>query len=77
MPEKTSTVEPLTEYAQDQLRRLREHCERFPNDRDSMCVTASGRGTLPPIWAGLEESGHVIVKWSGEGKDAHVKPMPT
>ena len=66
--------EPLTEYAEDQLRRLREHRERFPNE-SGMCVTASGRDTLPAIWRGLEESGHVIVSWSPEGVDATVRPL--
>lgn len=47
MPKKapTKSAEPLTDYAEDQLRRLREHIERFPNDSDGMCVTAQGRGT--------------------------------
>lgn len=70
----TPPADELTDYAKDQLRRLAEHCERFPMDL-GFCATASGSDTVPAIWRGLEESGHVVITWGGEKKlDAYVKP---
>jgi hypothetical protein len=65
-------MDDLTEYAEDQLRRLRDYMDAHPNAR-GLCVTASGP-PLPAIWAGLEESGHVAVKWSDGRIDATVRP---
>ena len=70
---KVAAPEPLTEYAEDQMRRLREFVETHPLDA-GFCATASGPDSLPPIWQGLADSGHVKVQWSGERVEARVKP---
>lgn len=46
-------MDELTDYAKDQLRRLREYLEAHPSG-SGMLVTASGP-PLPAIWVGLEE----------------------
>lgn len=69
---KATAAEPLTDYAEDQMRRLREYVETHPMEV-GLCVTASGP-PLPAIWDGLAESGHVTVTWSEKRTDAWVKP---
>lgn len=70
---KTATPETLTAYAEDQMRRLREFVSTpimtlgGPSNLGTphaMCVTAQQHAgeTIPAIWLGLEESGHVIIE---------------
>lgn len=65
----------LTEYAEDQLRRVREHIQRFPYD-PGMCVTASccNGSEVPALWLELEKSGHVTIMWA-DPFTAYVKPV--